>query len=133
MKYTVNYFYKVPLKLNIFLFCFPRTIRNQKKGKTKSQKKKTWFSLFMVFPDYYKKRHYRRTKTKTKTMIIFVFVCAQKMRLIRIYENETLKKGKNGYLVSINGLKKGFLENVKNQFFSFQHGKNQFFPCLRKK
>ena len=69
-------------------------------------------------------------------MIIFVFVCAQKMRLIRIYENETLiKKGRMGiwYLVSINGLKKGFLENVKNQFFSFQQGKNQFFPCLRKK
>ena len=76
---------------------------------------------------------YRRTKTKTKTMIIFVFVCAQKLRLIRIYENETLKKGKNGYLVSINGPKKGFFENVNNWFFSFGHGKNWFFPCPRKK
>ena len=35
------------------------------------------------------------------------------MRLIRIYENETLKKGKNGYLVSINGLEKGFFRKRK--------------------
>ena len=52
--YTVNYLYKIPLKQNIFHFYFPGTIRNQIKEKTKSQNKKTWFSFFMVFPDYYK-------------------------------------------------------------------------------